>query len=751
MLTEAQQYVFDANLLYSGFNLVIQMPTGSGKSWLAEQAIKRTMEDGDKAIYVAPLKALAEELFLRWKAMFPKYRIGVFTGDYDTYPVPFSQADLLIMTPERLDSCTRLWRTHWEWIPKVTLIVADELHLLGDPKRGGRLEGGLMRFLRLNPFCRTIGLSATLGNRQELAQWLNGIEFFSDKRTIPLTWRSAQFKKADQKLGLLVDEASKGDKTLVFVQSRRRAEEIAHHLKELKFESGYHHAGLSHADRREVEIAFRHGSLNVLVCTGTLEMGLNLPAKRVVLYDLQIFDGYGFSNLPVNNIWQRAGRAGRPNLDDSGEVVLIAPKWNDPLEEYRRGSFEPIVSSLAKPNALLEQVLAEIASGLCRTESQVSDAMSHYLVARQGKLPSLSQLLEQSIESGMLDKTGDRLKVTQLGWIAVRNMISPSTVLLFQKALKSQADLTFFDLLLIIAASEDNDIVVRANFEDLEDIKNKIGSQPSHILGLPKQEICNLLGLNGKSLLNAINTALTARYWTQIGNAQGVVKSCKCYPFEVEQIRDGFARLLSAMTEVLSIDCDRNSDSPSVSLQEKIDVLCKMVETGLSETAITLTLVPGIGVAFAQKLVENGIADIEELANCEPKDLIDIPNIGKKSATKWIDHANNKIDVNFSANRYQEENVSVDVTISHQDTNAYLRQRSQALAIQMLDKQTLIVSGGLDPHIIKLGGEKMVCDCGQSNCKHIIAAEKWHKGEDKTEFDTLDGDGLDIFKLWASN
>ena len=97
--------------------------------------------------------------------------MGVFTGDYGkpgkALPVSYSDARVMIMTPERFDACTRSWRTHWSWIPEVDWLVVDELHLLGDGQRRTRLEGTISRFRRLNPFCRVSvfpPLSVTAGN-----------------------------------------------------------------------------------------------------------------------------------------------------------------------------------------------------------------------------------------------------------------------------------------------------------------------------------------------------------------------------------------------------------------------------------------------------------------------------------------------------------------------------------------------------------------------------------------------------------
>jgi helicase len=116
-----QQEILDRGLLTSGFNCILQMPTGSGKTWLAEQAIATVLALGHRAIYLTPLRALADELVTRWQKRFSPMPVGVFTGDYThrSYPVPYQDAQLLVMTPERLDACTRRWRSHWSWMPEV--------------------------------------------------------------------------------------------------------------------------------------------------------------------------------------------------------------------------------------------------------------------------------------------------------------------------------------------------------------------------------------------------------------------------------------------------------------------------------------------------------------------------------------------------------------------------------------------------------------------------------------------------------
>src|SRR5262249_9344610 len=151
-------------------------------------------------------------------------------------------------------------------------------------------------------------------------------------------WRCRRFHRATDKPHILVEETrdcvAQGGQSLVFVQSRRRAELLSDTLNGAGVRAGHHHAGLDSADRRRLESDFREGRLSALVSTGTLEMGLNLPARQVILYDLQTFDGTEFVPLSVNTVWQRAGRAGRRGLDANGQVVLIAPSWDRGIDKY---------------------------------------------------------------------------------------------------------------------------------------------------------------------------------------------------------------------------------------------------------------------------------------------------------------------------------------------------------------------------------------------------------------------------------
>lgn len=782
-LSPPQAEVLASGMLDSGFSCILQMPTGSGKTWLAERTITAVLEAGARAVYLTPLRALAAELGDRWRQQISPRKVGIFTGEYGVpgrpYPVSFQDAQLLVMTPERLDACTRFWRSHWSWIPEVELLVVDEFHLVGEPRRGSRLEGGISRFRRLNPFARVLALSATLGNREQLADWLDGIDYVSGWRPVPLQWRIVRYRKATDKPELLATEIARsrsaGGRSLVFVQSRRRAEELSRYLADVGFRTRHHHAGLTHEERRSVESAFRQREVDALVSTATLEMGLNLPARQVVLYDLQGFDGVDFRPLSTNTVWQRVGRAGRPGLDRDGEAVLFAATWDRSAACYETGHFEPIRSALADRSALAEQIIAEVSSGLCRSPAQLESVFQNSLAGQQQSLPRLDSVLDSMSRAGMLcesaghgpDDTPHRLRATRLGHVACRHLLSPETVLLFQRVFCAHFELSFFDLLLVAASSEDCEPVLPVDFEELDSLTSSLVGERSVLLQRPQDEISASLGVGGRRLLASLNMAIVARAWTRLGDRAAVAERTDCYPFEVDRLRESLERLLVAMIAVATAMRQGDDDAAKpgleedVSLSERIHALHCMVASGLDESSATLTLIPGIGPTLAKRLQDNGIADIEELALAEPADLEQVRGISCERAARWIEAAVTIVP-SRSALAYRETGPTLDLkpTGWPSDVDPYRLRRALELRIAGMDGGTYLVTGGLEPHLVRNVSDSFSCDCVDASrghtCKHVLAV-KLHRGDRGLQrlvrqLDSASsGDTLDLFSLWFGN
>ncbi|MFC1837208.1 DEAD/DEAH box helicase [Thermodesulfobacteriota bacterium] len=786
-LTPPQQEVIDSGILLSGFNCVLQMPTGSGKTWLAEHTISKITQKGQRVIYLTPLRAIAEELFLRWKEKFSS-PVGIFTGDYISNsskpPTPFSKASVLIMTPERLDSCTRSWRSHWSWITETDLIVVDEIHLLSDPNRGPRLEGTLLRLMRLNPFLRILGLSATIGNLTELTDWLKGVEYASKWRTIPLTWKTIKFKKAQEKPDLLLEVVQKcihdGGKSLTFVQSRRRAEQLSKYLTDHGINAVHHHAGLLNTQRKLAESNFRDGNIDAIVATGTLEMGINMPVRQVVLYDLQRFNGDEFVPLSVSSVWQRGGRAGRPGLDTGGEVVLMVPTWQRTNEAYLQGNFEPIVSGLSSISKLSEQIIADVASGLCRSTVQLDRAYSVSLAATQNRMASLSKVVDNMLSSGMLVLKEDtesknpsaKLQATRLGRIAARQQLAPETILYIKQKVGRHPNLTFFDLLLTVISTDDCEIRIPVDFEELDSISALTSQQPSCLLQGTNNEIKKRFMVHGKRLLTVIKTALIMRTWTKRGDENDVADEFNCYPFEVNKLKDSLIRLLTATIAILDDPSKRPltgetedkvlpiSESPT--LLSRTRALLQMVTHGVDEETASLTVISGLGGILAKRLRQSGINDIEDLALSDPEEVSQTKGISHKRAQTFLQYAVENIQT-LSAYYFKDEGPSLirnpsgwPITV-----DPYRLRRALDLKVRKQTKDIYLVSGGLEPHQVNIAYLKSVrCDCMDfqkgNTCKHILAIRLFRKENEiiklvqKLNTSTNKTDSLDLFDLWFS-
>lgn len=182
-LRPAQQKAIDAGLL-DGKSLVIATPTASGKTLIATLALYRSVLAGKKGIYVAPLKALASEK-AREFTQYP-FTSALTIGDFDAVDSDLSSYDVIITTPEKLDS---LMRHTAPWISSIGTVVVDEVHLLGDTSRGPTLELLITLLRRVLKDAQFIALSATIRNSDEIASWLNAT-------LIQDNWRPVELKEA---------------------------------------------------------------------------------------------------------------------------------------------------------------------------------------------------------------------------------------------------------------------------------------------------------------------------------------------------------------------------------------------------------------------------------------------------------------------------------------------------------------------------------------------------------------------------
>ena len=193
-LRPAQVKSIHAGLL-EGRNILVCTPTASGKTLIAElAAVSAILNLHGKAVYVVPLRALASEKFNDFKKRYSSFiKVALSIGDFDSSDPYLTDYDLIICTAEKLDS---LIRHHAPWIRMLSVVVIDEIHLLNDPDRGPTLEILITMLRQLLPKSQLIGLSATIGNPEELAKWL-------DAELVTDNWRPVKLHQGVYRDGVI--------------------------------------------------------------------------------------------------------------------------------------------------------------------------------------------------------------------------------------------------------------------------------------------------------------------------------------------------------------------------------------------------------------------------------------------------------------------------------------------------------------------------------------------------------------------
>ena len=227
-------------------NVVMAVPTAAGKTLIAELCLLKTiLHENGRALYIAPLKALASEKYQDFKRKYERLgiAIGTATGDLDSPTKDLDQYQVLIATAEKIDSLMRTKSARL--IHNLSLIILDEVHFIDDEHRGPTLEIMITRIKQMKPDIQILALSATISNAQEIAGWLNADLALSHWRPIPLkegvyynerivfnneSIRLIKEDVADDLNKLTLDTLRGGGQVLVFVNSRRSAQAASREL-----------------------------------------------------------------------------------------------------------------------------------------------------------------------------------------------------------------------------------------------------------------------------------------------------------------------------------------------------------------------------------------------------------------------------------------------------------------------------------------------------------------------------------------
>jgi helicase len=629
--------------MLEGKNLLVSIPTASGKTLIAEMAMHTHVGKKGKCHYIVPLKALASEKFDEFEGK--GIRIGIATGDFDRRDDSLGRNDIIVATSEKVDS---LLRNRARWIDDITLLVIDEIHLIDSEKRGPTLEMVIAKLRYRNPSMQVIGLSATIGNPQLLAGWLGAELVTSTWRPVDLRqgvyWNDRiHFREGDrpvkqvsknfEDLNLCLDTIAEGGQCLVFVSSRRNAEAFAKRaagaiksedpdLKSYadKLEatadtemakslamcvakgSAFHHAGLSRDERKIVEEGFRKGSIKCISSTPTLAAGLNLPARRVIIRDyLRFAAGEGMQPIPASEYHQMAGRAGRPRLDPYGEAVLIAKdagQVEELFEWYIEAPAEEVHSKIAEPTALYTHVLSLIAAGFAGTHQELAAFMSRSFYVhehRHGRLMqrAVDSALKFLVESEMVLEIGEHIGATEFGSLVSRLYIDPRSAARIVSTLKERTDYADTGLLQLICSTPDMPRLYVRN-SDRPQLERMIGEHEEELwFPMPPDED------EDEEYFRAIKTAMLLTDWTDELPDARICERYAVGPGDVYGMVESVNWLLHATAELSRMF------APAFQTQIREYEIC--MKNGIRRELLPLVRLRGIGRVRARRLFNNNI------------------------------------------------------------------------------------------------------------------------------------------------
>lgn len=665
-----------ADALQSGLlnweNVLVVAPTASGKTLIGEMALVNTVLNGGIGIYTTPLKALASEKFEEFK-FWGNYgvKVGISTGDYDESGESLGKYDILVTTYEKLDSILRHRPT---WLSNIRTLVIDELHNVGDADRGPIVELICARTSLLG--AQIVGLSATIGNPETIARWLNAklvisdwrpvklVEGFYDKKRNVIEFNDGRLESVSTDLIIhCVKQAVDEDyQLLIFKQSRKQAEMTAYKLAELlkgfinvgstslidtvrsespsKSEAesvtkvissgvAYHHAGLSPITRHAIEEGFRTGIIKVVVATPTLAAGINVPARRVLVYTRRFEEGF-MKPISVMEYKQMGGRAGRPQFDPYGEVILADVTSVSEGRKYIYGRVENVASALTNIRSLRIHLLASIASGYLSSDKELDKFFSKTLAFNTPTFvvsrTSLHKVIEELASMGMLKYNEGSYQPTELG-IAVTNLyVDPLTAEIIVNHLRNVDEVKDIYYLHLMSITPDFGKIRVTGYSRLEDDALSLVD-----LGLiPDLDIVKEIHYD--DWLRGFKIALILNEWINEVDEDTIIRKYDIGLGDLLTMTDTASWITHSAGIICRVAKLRNH-------AKNLELISKRIEVGVKEDVLELTHLKGVGRVRARILFENGFRKLEEVANADPRRLANLPTFGEKIANDIINQA----------------------------------------------------------------------------------------------------------------
>nr|WP_302516586.1 DEAD/DEAH box helicase [Methanobrevibacter smithii] len=658
----AQKAVIESGYLEDKSNYIISIPTASGKTVLGILPALKTILNGGKAVYAAPLLSIQNEKVKEFKA-FEEH--GIKVGKHP------SNSDLSVMVFESFDALTRF---SWNVLREVDTLIIDEFHMIGEYSRGPTLESAITRAKIINPSLRIIALSATLKNIDEIEQWLDGKTVEHDYRPVPLNKEvlDAEMFNTKNKNDVIVKIVEKAiednSQALSFVSTRRFTESLATYVakkidkkttkeQKQKFkqvadkllevpkkkgslptttclklaeaaEKGvvFHHAGLFNEQKEIIEDEFRKGNILMITATPSLMYGVNLPSKYVVIRDHTRWTSNGPASIPVFDYEQMSGRAGRPQYDDVGYSYLVAKTMDEAFDleaRYVNGEIELTNSKLIdNKDAIYKQIIAQIASSLSKNLDDLNDFFGKTLYGFQMKNnPSMSMFAQDSLnwelesalefllQNGIIRATPEGLKTTDFGNLIAKSNYAVETAVKIKEYVSTMEKLNPAEMIYALAETPDLPLISFKGRKSKDPVRDKLSE-------------CGLFAVD---IGNPEATAVSLIEWIDERNEYEIENAYNVYSASTRRSAYEASRLVKFAKNTLEV-------LGNYSNLKDMDYLSARLYYGVKEDIIPLVVgVKRLGRKRARLLMKTFGDNLSEASE---KDLQKVEGIGPKLAGK---------------------------------------------------------------------------------------------------------------------
>ena len=664
--------------LLKGKSILVSAPTASGKTLIAMLAMLSFISKNQgKIIYLSPLRALAAEKFSEFKKLekIPlgkKIKVGISTGDFDGLEKNLEKNDVLILTNEKMDSIIRHGA---EWVDEIGLVVTDEIHLIGDESRGPTLEMVLTQLKRLETHPQIIGLSATITNSAEISDWLGCKLVKNDWRPVPLsegvcdagevimndgTVFEVERSIRGTPIDLGVQSVQDGGQSLVFAETRARSKSLATKAADAIFQIlkkkeitqlektskkilsenehteivktlaflikkgvAFHHAGLNQNCRETIETEFRKGTIKLLSSTPTLAAGVNLPARRVVISNVNRYNAKVGANRPISVLEykQLCGRAGRPQYDKYGESIIVGNgNAEDLIDYYINGQPESIDSKITDDKSLRTHVLSVVVTNPGIKKEEILEFFLQTLGGLQSRKPTIKFAIDISLRflssEYLIIKKGERYAATEFGKKTSMLYIDPLTATRFRDAVEniSEGKKHTLGFLHLISNSEEFFPKFSLRNKDYELLSLLIENNSSELLEPISEYDCSrsLLALHSW-ICESSELSLSDNLGIESGDMHRMTETANWLTYCLREISKHVER---------------------ADLLEELDDLRRRIVYGIKDELLDLVRVKGIGRVRARLLFKNGITNLSDLNKISVNELSEIDKIGTTIAEK---------------------------------------------------------------------------------------------------------------------